>query len=388
MFYPIVAHTYYKKVENFDNFVNYLKDKNNTDKILNWLQEESRFDVYNHLLEIIVDYLKQNDFVNLDDITNITNMMLKQSFTNAIDQRNKEESKLPELSLQEFDHLFYKFLQRIDAPENWQGMYDDLKANNRIIFKDETGNQNSSSCYHDSDGTLKILVPTDGTIKYFCNFVHEFTHYVTMQNEVKNPPFSVLEFPSIFFEKVSAQFLKEVGYNDDIVDHIINDRFQSNMKVYTNLSYLFNDINRFINVGPIERNKKIAFLEKQTKLIRDTQIKLLEIMASSGQTVDPNLFKSPEINIPNEVDKECDYMINSFIQNGLLVIDGYQYLLDTYLADEILSKTNDDLTIIPKMIKVTNNLSNINISSILTEFDMPTLFSQSKDKSDNKKTFR
>ena len=64
-----------------------------------------------------------------------------------------------------------------------------------------------------------------------------------------------------------------------------------------------------------------------------------------------------------KVDNECDYYIIEFIKNGLLVLDGYQYLTDSYLADRLLEKEGND-SISDKMIYITENLSNFNIETI------------------------
>ena len=52
-----------------------------------------------------------------------------------------------------------------------------------------------------------------------------------------------------------------------------------------------------------------------------------------------------------------------FIKKGVLVLDGYQYLTDSYLADSVLEKEDDD-TILDKMVFITENLSNFNIKTI------------------------
>ena len=61
---------------------------------------------------------------------------------------------------------------------------------------------------------------------------------------------------------------------------------------------------------------------------------------------------------------ECDYYIMEFIKNGLLVLNGYQYLTDSYLADSVLEKEDDDDTIFDKMVFITENLSDFNIETI------------------------
>lgn len=47
-------------------------------------------------------------------------------------------------------------------------------------------------------------------------------------------------------------------------------------------------------------------------------------------------MEMPKIDIGKEVDNECDKLIHQFLQDGLLIINGYQYLLDTYLSEKII----------------------------------------------------
>ena len=68
----------------------------------------------------------------------------------------------------------------------------------------------------------------------------------------------------------------------------------------------------------------------------------------------------------------------------MLIINGYQYLLDTYLAEEVSKKSNDDPSIIPRMINTTDNLTKMNLKDILTEFDIQELLSKNDSKTKKK----
>lgn len=380
MLYSLVAYIYFMKTGTFDDFISYLKDKKDINKILDWLQAEVRFDTYNYLLGNTINYLKQNDFDFLDNISDIANTMLNQAMSNTLRLAKKNEIKLPSITSQEFDNLFYEFLKFINAPEKWKQMYNEIKSSGRIIFKSQIDDIDESKCYRDEDGILKILVSTDGTIKYFCSFVHEFAHYVNMKDAVTPAPLSILEFPSIFFEKISAEFLKNKGYKKDIVDQVVKDRNKNNLHIYMELSSLFYDILRFIKKGPILKADKVAFWENQFRVIQETKENIVKLWEQNYESIpDLSFLEQPKVDISSLVDKECDTSIDNFIQNGLLVINGYQYLLDTYLAEEVLKKSENDSTIISRMINVTNNLSNKNLKDILIEFDMQDLFSQTKE---------
>jgi len=377
--YSIIAYIYFKKTSTFDDFVNYLKDKKDTDKILNWLQTETRFDAYNYLLHTTTDFLKQNDFEFLKNISSITDMMLTQSFKNFLVLRQKKEIKLPTITIQEFDDLFNEFLIYINAPKSWKQAYDELKSSGRISFENQIEGLNASKCYIDDNNILRILVSIDGTIKYFCDFVHEFIHYISMQYSMTLKQISISEFPSIFFEKISAKFLRYKGYKRDVVDKVIRDRNENNIEIYMKISSLFNDISTFINNGPISREQKMLLWENNFRLIQEAKEELVK-MTGENEKIDISFLEFSKFDIHKKVDKECDSLIDSFIQNGLLVINGYQYLLDTYLAEEVLRKLEYDTSILPRMIDVTDNLGNMNLKDILKEFNIQDIIDDTKEK--------
>lgn len=378
MLYSFIAYIYFTKTGTFEDFVNYLKNKKETDKILNWLQTETRFDAYNYLLKTTTDYLTKNDFDFLENISGITNMMLTQSLNNVLAQQPDTEIELPIITIQEFDNLFNEFLVYINAPKSWKQAYDELKSRGRISFEKQFDDLDTSMCYRDDNDILKILVSTDGTIKYFCSFVHEFIHYIPMQDSMTLTQFSISEFPSIFFEKISAQFLRDKGYKQDVVDKVVRDRNKNNTEIYIGISSLFYDISAYINAGPISRDKKILFWENNFRAIQETREKLAKLMEKNGEQVDISFLEPSKIDVPKEIDKECDSLIDSFIQNGLLVINGYQYLLGTYLAEEVLKKLSDDTSIIPRMINVTNSLVSMSLKDILIEFNIQEIMDNIK----------
>ena len=371
----LIAYKYYEKNGSFSEFVEYLKTRNESDLIFNWLKNEFRWDTYNYLLEITVNYLKEYDFDFLENISDINTMMMNQTVNNIVMQESEQEVELPTITIEELDNLFNEFLKYINAPIKWKQLYDELKNSGRISFEKQTDGIDASNCYRDDNGALRISISTDGTIKCFISLVHEFMHYVSKVVST----LSISEFPSIFFEKVSAQFLKDKGYKEDIVNKIVAFRNKNNMDIYTEASPLFNDITAFIKGGPIKRERKIKYWENHFRIIQETKEKLAKMLEENGETVDSDILKQPNIDIPTEVDKDCDILIESFIQNGLLVllvIDGYQYLLDTFLADEVLKQTTTDPTVISKMIKTTDELGNMNLQSVLDLFNMQDVLSK------------
>ena len=364
----LIAYKYFEVNGTFDDFVEYLKERNNEEKIFQWLQSASRWDTYNYLLSITSNFLKTDDEDFFKQMNYITSIWFNRVIDNIQfrDDSNKDYQKISE---KEFDSLFYEFLGYINAPVEWINIYNKLKEKGLIII--EKGNEpDNSMCFLDNDGITKILIGNGDNLRGFCNFVHEFIHYVSRQNGCLSiEKIAISEFPSIFFEKISAEFLEEKGYSSEIVNQIINDRDSNNYSLITSMQPLFIDLIRYINYGEINKNVKMSFYKNQIESINRVRRKLLKIITDAGEQIkDPSAFKEIKVDIEKDVDEDCDSMIDSFIKEGLLVINGYQYLLDSYLVEQVLNKRNNDNTIVEKMINVTNNLGTTSVKDILTLF--------------------
>lgn len=366
--YSTIAYVYYMKEEKFDDFVDYLKNRKDFNKIFGWLKNETRFDAYNYLLDTTINYFKQSDPYFLDNINDITDMMLDQLINN-VNTRVKEKKELSPLTIKEFDNLFYEFLNTINAPDNWKKIYDELKANNKISFIEQLDDIDESACYTDENGDLRIKVSSDGTVKYFYSFVHEFIHYITIHESMAISQFSISEFPSIFFEKVAIYFLKNKGYID-FADILIEDRKKNNIDIFISISTLFNDICTYFNSGPLLKTKKLKIMEKNFKMFQETRGNIIKLVGERSEQIE-NIFQ--KFDISEKIDENCDYLTNEFIENGLLIINGYQYLLGTFLAEEALKQMNVDDSVIPQMIDITDNLNSLNLKDILTKFNIENI---------------
>lgn len=363
----LIAYKYFEVNGTFDDFVEYLKERNNEEKIFQWLQSASRWDTYNYLLSITSNFLKTDDEEFFKQMNYITSIWFNRVIDNIQfrDDSNKDYQKISE---KEFDSLFYEFLDYINAPVEWIKIYNELKVKGLIIIEKEKEYDNSM-CFLDNDGIFKILIGNGDNLRGFCNFVHEFIHYVSRQKGLSIEKMAVSEFPSIFFEKISAEFLEEKGYSNQIVNQIINDRESNNYSLITSMQPLFSDLIRYINYGEINKSDKMSFYKNLIESINRTRKKLLKIITDAGEQVeDLSAFEEIKVDIEKDVDDECDLMIDSFIKEGLLVINGYQYLLDSYLVEQVLNKRNNDNTIVEKMVNVTNNLGMISVKDILSLF--------------------
>ena len=362
MLWFVLACKFFNCKNQFDELSNFLKYRNDKELIFEWLKQTQRFNTYNYLLEIASNYLKEYDFYFFDNINEIFSKMNEKNFDYVLSSETSSY-KLQKMSLEAFENIFFGFLNKIKAPKEWKEIYIDLKNNDRIIFEESKDGKDNSKCFIDDDGIRKIKVTTDGTINVFISFVHEFIHYVSLQKNM--PPFSLLEFPSIYYERVSAIYLINIGFDENIIKSVIEDRNKNNFDIYNDLFGLIRDICRYNKKGNIIREDKVELLKKATEATNECVENLINIFLEAGNPTDElQSLIIKDCDFGKKVDDECDYYIMEFIKNGLLVLDGYQYLTDSYLADSVLEKEDDDDTIFDKMVFITENLSDFNIETI------------------------
>ena len=288
--------------------------------------------------------------------------MNEKNFDYVISSKNSNYN-FQKLSLEDLENIFFGFLDKIKAPKEWKEIYIDLKNNNRIIFEESKDGKDNSKCFIDDDGIRKIKVTTNGTVNDFISFVHEFIHYISLQKDM--PPFSLLEFPSIYYERVAAFHLISIGFDENIIKSVIENRNKNNFGKYYDLFGILLDMCRYNKKGNIIREDKVELLKKATEATNECVENLINIFLEAGNPTDElQSLIIKDCDFGKKVDDECDYYIMEFIKNGLLVLNGYQYLTDSYLADSVLEKEDDDDTIFDKMVFITENLSDFNIETI------------------------
>lgn len=373
----MIACKFFDYRTNFNELADFLKCRHNSEDIFNWLKETQRFTTYNYLLEIVSNYLREYDLSFFNNIDEIVSKMTEESMAAALSLPNESDYDLPKMSLENIERMFFDFLDVIRAPEQWKNIYIKLKNENNILFEESIDGLEHSEVFKDIDGVRKIRVTIDGTINCFVSFVHEFMHYVSLQGNM--PPFSLFELPSIYYEKVAANYLVQIGYDKNIIKQVIRDRNQNNLDIYSSLFGLLIDICRYNKTGLITKEDKIKPFKESMELIYETKKKLARICEAAGESVeDLEFLAMPNYNYEELVNKECDDDIAKFIKSGLLVLNGYQYLIDSYLANRILEKQDNDNTL-DKMIFITEHLEDFNIERIIRYFGIDNIFdSESK----------
>ena len=337
------------------------------DNIINKLKDEQRENIYNYCLKNVANYIEEyepsiytNLGIFLDKLTqiNIESVNILGSKQNKIDN-------LKQLSNDEFDTIFNDFLEYIKAPKEWFDTYKHLKNNNLIKYEyNDNEIYQNGECYFDKNDQLyKISLISDGTLKTFITFVHEFIHYIsTIQNE--NISFSLLEFPSIYYENIAANFLKNSGYDTEMVDQLLKFRIKNNFDVFSGQILLFKDILTYKKNGTFSLEKRIKFYSDAINTVNEFKINLIKELKEAG--IDEGLdFLSLDNRNPIEVAyNQIDNEIDDFVKSGALILNGYQYLIGSLLTSKILENEIVDNQN-ENMICVTNNLGKYSIDSIL-----------------------
>ena len=345
--YSLIAKYYYEKKYTFEEFIEYLKRKDNYKNIEAWLQDKVRFISYNYLISKIIDDMKKESFNVFEQIRDILLIMIEKS--KKINYYEKKQIELPELSDKELDNLFYEYLNYINAPKDWFEKYEYLKKE-------------------------KLIKNNDKTIKKISRFIHEFFHCISLQNITDaSKYFYISEFPSIFYEKKFYEFLEEKKeYSKDIIDFISHNREENNYNISSNLEPILVDILIYETNGSIKKEKKIEYYTNKLNYYKEFIDKINKVIKKQKTKIKIKLIENEyeNINIEEFVNQEYDYNTIEIIKNGFQIINGYQYLLDTILADNILEKSKTDTTIMQKMIEVTNNFKNMNLNKIMELFNI------------------
>ena len=381
LLFSLIAYKYYcENMNNFAEFVKFLKYRQNKELLITWLKNECRFEAYNYILQGIINSLKANDFEFLDSLNQIMGTFLTTATINAMNLNHNEEVNYNTISLQQLDSLFIEFLEYINAPKEYLKIYQGLKVKGKIKYEPETNDIDNSMCYQENDGSYSILITTNGTLRDLINLIHEFIHYISFQSvrEKSAIKFSLIEFPSIYFEFVATEFLKQKGFNASEVDSLIIDRKNNDILTFSRLSPLFKDIASYIKDGKITRERKIIEYKNAIEQLNSTKQTILQSSDSKSAQYFLDFVEKVSSNIETKVDESIDNQTINYMQEGMLILNGYQYLLGTLLADALYQKSITDDNILPRILMVVSNLANYDLNTLIAEFNLEHAFSEMK----------
>ena len=374
-FYSMLAMKYFDPESQFTQLANFLKTRKNQEQMFEWLQQKERFNAYNYILGIIVKDLKAHD---LSFFTTMDKILYKMQMNNlkSFFVESKEDSKinLPKLSLKQNEIFFLGFLKQIHAPKEWVELYFSLKEKNYILYEEplEVGKDNSECFFDQHDQVYKLRITQHNNVQTFLNLIHEFIHYVSiLKGESK---FSIIEFPSIYYEKRAGSYLISKGYDPKVVANLLS-RQKDNNKIFLSLTELFLDINRYAKGKPIRREEKIDLLEKSREEVLEERELLIKVCEKCGISLKASSFlEIQKLDYGKKVDRDCDFYTSAFLKEGFNILHGYQYLIDDYLAEIVFENMDEDIE--QAMIEITTNLPNYDIYLILERLNLTEIFTK------------
>ena len=366
LFYFVVGCKYYSETGTFDDFVNFLMNRNDLDRLIEWLKDKVRFPLYNEFLLQLVTFFKNND-KDLLFFKSIKNMNL---FRCNVDRKNtKSGNKLFDIS--DIDSMFYEFLDSINAPCSWKDMYKKFRLSGEINFYSD------KSCYERTeDGKFRININVNNDMELVFSFVvHEFIHCMVDLSNINRKDFNtdvgnylfLSEIPGVFFERRVINFLINRGY---CVNNIINIRILDNCRIMRELAGFFIDMDMFCDNGFISLEQKAnSYLG-----IEADKMEIFNFAREIGIGDEGLLESILSLDANVIVKRECDKFIDNFLEDKFLVVDGYQYLVATFINDMIDIKYGSDNRDISKIVYVINNMDNIDLEKILDILDIRDIF--------------
>lgn len=365
---------YFDEIGDRDAFINFLKFRENKDMIIKEFSKKTRFSAYNDLLGMMVDFLKNNDKDVINQIFNLVPLLFRQYARNLVDVNfsNNGDYEFPKISHDELFTLFEDFLDSYHL-DDWKIEFRKLRERNGIIFDDGDNLYDCSKCfYDDEDGRFKILLDDKDNLEVFCSLVHEFAHYMFLDRNTVSF-LGLSEFPSIFFEKLSSLYLKKCGFVSEMIDNLLLYRNKNNIDIYLSIFPLFLDMSAYVGKGAVSRDAKIKYAVDEFNTLTNARLKLAEEYRNSGVDVPDEYFEIPEVDFEEAIDLDCDELLRLFLSEGFTFINGYQYLIGSFLADcvfEKLDNTSNDNEVVSSMKNIAENLGNYSFNDIVVLYNL------------------
>ena len=339
-----------------------------------WLRDNCRYRLLNYLMSKMV-----NRFTTLDETSNeksdnrdeffLNNLKLIYNILNVQARRiisniNVEDIPLPKSSKENTISIVKDILMEIDNNGDWLDVYENIINDNRIIYLNEISEEEEeklkqslgiSTLKHIDNSYLQfgndkayLLLRYYGNIGDVAPTIHEIIHYIIRNAHRAQTEAPILrEFPSIFYELYSIDYLGKLGYDKKVleainyvrlVDSYLSLKEMNNMLFYLNLMVNNNEINM--------ENDKVQYAE----IYSDMDQILKEIVYDKN----------------NDYIKRCDDVTTDLITNPYLFFQIYPYVIDNYLADQAMNKIKEDKTLYSMIKYMTENLTNTNASDVFS----------------------
>ena len=373
MIYYYMAYLKYKKDLNehelLATLLNQTKEKQ--DALFNELHKKQGINLYNLLLQEqvflllgLVQGVKPLDIFLANNIKDVTELVYS-VFTKKVlemTQEKKEQVELTKITYQEYDMLCREYLIRIDPSLKWIKLYLSAQEEGNIIYTEE---KNAKWTTYKRDGKNFITAPLRGNIEDVVSTIHEFSHYMSIENMTDNEaiPCTLIEFPSLFFEENVYEFLEEKGISPKEIETLRKQRETwTEENSFAVLPYL-NYLKEFITEGPITKAKIKAYLDRISLSLEESTEMIGQVSPSDHLTEDENENSNELINA------ECLIRNNFLIRRNDVLLE-YPYVIGTYLASIANELSKSDPLIIPDILNYTESLAQTSPKTILERLDI------------------
>ena len=354
-----LARDYYKKTKDFSYLKKFFFDMNiNHDD----LYEIIDYNIENHIDDLLVEKIVREKYAlqhypeiyeNLRGIAIISNSLHNTINANILKIREAFDHfgssvlnpfKPTKINDDECDRLTKEALVDIDPTNKLLEEYLDLKKRNLIDIRHTQPNKPKINQFEPR--TFKITLTRDGNLADVLTFVHELGHHhhflMTTENYYPNPLF--IEYPSIYFELKTAEFLIGKGYSKEEMEVIKSYRTLNNEGNYTYISLVLSGV--YDNKDRERDNFDLSRLHQAINKIKtmDQKVNISEFY----KKVD--LSEEETRKMIDRIKKGKTYQL--FIDNTN-IIDTIKYLVGTYLAEFSINKyKHEDVLSILKDIMV------------------------------------
>ncbi len=336
-----LAYDYYKMTKDFKYLGKYLYgDGINREDIVEmcvYKIENAYDDLLREKIQNDILVLKSEDFI-INDFKGIMSILSR--INDSIDKKSKKIvekvsnkdiyekmklSEIPKISYKQCDWLVRGALTYIDPTGKLLDEYLDCLREDRIYEEDANDNCLSSYYFrHGDDYGIKL---------YRCNnlvdvitLVHEFAHlHYSKSKRRGNELFT--EYPSIYYEKQAAEYLKKVGYSDSDIEYTTLFRDNANT-----LELLYIVPSMYSANKNMDKDKKDYDLSLIKKILDSTKMETIENIDKEEQeyykqqaltTIKMNLLMP----ITN-ADRLLIYMVGTFFA---------EYAMDNLKHEDVLS---------------------------------------------------
>lgn len=352
----------------------YFKDEKNERKskeeLYDWAKEKVRYSILNVLIELACNLLHKEkingkiidnpDLFFANNWEKLINIMLSQGIicTTSTDSIN---IKLPKLDENQIDRYVLEILSECDPTLEWVNEYNKLKEEKRIIDSNEEkgilahklqtkdfDGKFENAYIKSSEGIDYILLTHDGTLEDIPSTIHEFAHYISEKGRSNQKiPKTFQEFPSIFYELYSLEFLKKAGYNDVVIKSIREKRLQNTMD-HVLLNYdMLRYLRMYLEYGEIKE-------EEDIKYQKDLQERIKGFFPQLSKYSN---FLNYFLNYKKRAFDSCDDCIRDLILNPWCLYDIYPYIIGTFLAVKSMESLILDENLLHQIKDYTENLA-------------------------------